>query len=255
MENEPIIEPTSASVAESYIDTALAAGRENLKKTRIIAASVTVCLVGYLSFVTATFHANLEPEGAATVATGLASERFDELEPTLATFIHEQVPQAIRRAPDEIIARMPEMRENLEKRVEEDLRAHSADSSKRLSAALDKFIEEHKDEITTFAKNAQDPDNAEKLGDALEKDFTEFLHNEDVGGSTIAEKLDNTLEALEQVDTRTARLAMNKKLSPSEHKARHAVALLMHRINSAQDDGSVEAIHGTVNGIATAFHP
>ncbi len=254
MENETIETP-EVNVAEGYIESALKSGQETLKKTRVMAAAASVFFVGYLGYVTATFHANLEPEGAATVATGLAAQRLDDMEPTLTSFIHEQIPQAIRHAPDEIIARMPEMRENLENKVEGDLRAHSVESSKKLSELMNRFITEHKDEISAFAKDAQDPANADKVGDALEKEFIEFLHNEQIAGSTIAEKLDNTLEALEQVDARTARLALNKKLTSGEQKARHAVALLMHRINSAPDDGTVAEAHNTVKGIAAAFHP
>ncbi|RYG26941.1 hypothetical protein EON82_01380 [bacterium] len=253
MENHEI-ETSSDAVAAQYIETALKQGQESLKKTRNVAAGVTVAIVGYLGFVTATFHSNLEPEGAATVATGLAVQRFDELEPTLSSFVHEQVPQAIRQVPDEVIARMPDMREQLEQRVEDDLRAHSEESGKRLSAMIGRFVEEHKDGISTFVKEAQDPAAADALGDALEKEFIAFLHEESIGGTTIAEKLDHTLDALEQVDARTAKLASNKGLTSGERKARHAVALLMHRIDGTPDDGTVSTTRETINGIATAFH-
>lgn len=254
MENEPIVTP-EANVADSYIENALKTGQETLQKTRVIAAAASVFVVGYLGYVTATFHSNLEPEGAATVATGLASQRLDDLEPTLSSYIREQVPQVIRHAPDEVIARMPEMREKLEQKVEDDLRAHSAEGSKKLAGLINHFVAEHKDEISSFAKDAQDPANAEKVGDALEKEFVAFLNEQEIAGSTIAEKLDNTLEALEQVDSRTARLAVNKGLTSGEKKARHAVALLMRRINTTPDDGTVAEAHSTVKGIAAAFHP
>jgi len=255
MENETTIETPEVNVAEGYIESALKASQDTLQKTRVIAAAASVFFVGYLGYVTATFHSNLEPEGAATVAAGLAAQRIDDLEPTLTAFIHEQIPQAIRQAPDTIIARLPEMRQQLEDKVEGDLRAHSEESSKKLADLMNRFVAEHKDEIGSFAKDAQDPANADKIGDALEKEFVAYLHTEQIAGSTIAEKLDNTLEALEQVDARTARLALNKKLTPGEQKARHAVALLMHRINSTPDDGTVAVAHSTVKGIAAAFHP
>jgi hypothetical protein len=254
MENKEI-ESSSETIAAQYVEAALIKGQETLKTTRIVAAGVTVALVGYLGFVTATFHSNLEPEGAATVATGLAAQRFDDLEPTLTSFVHEQVPQAIRQVPDEVIARMPDMREKLEQRVEDDLRAHSEESSKRLSAMIARFVQEHKDSVNAFVKDAQNPATAEQIGDALEKEFVAYLHEEQIGGSTIAEKLDNALEALEQVDVRTARLASNKHLTSGERKARHAVALLMHRIGGTEDDGTVSSTREAVHGLATAFHP
>lgn len=250
---EPTPEPKPA--AEQYIEASLTKNREILQKTRIIASATAIVLSSYLWYLTANFHANLVPEGAATVATGLAAERLDELEPTFASFIHEQVPQAIRRAPDEVIARMPEFRERLEERVESDLRAHSEEGAKRLSANLDQFFTEHKDEIGEFLKEGQKPESGEKLANALETSFMAFLNEQEINGSTISEKLDNTLSTLEQVETRTAHLARNRHLTASEKKARHAVAMLMQRIDAGKDDGSIAEAGETVKGIATSFHP
>ena len=229
------IPPTGGEgVAERYIDKELVESRASLKRTQIIAGILTVGIVGYLFFVTNKFHANLEPTGAAEVATGLAAQRVDDMTPQFASYIREEVPKMIRSAPDEVIKRLPEYRENLEKRVESDLRVRSEEATKRLNTELNDFLSAHKEQVATLIKNGNDPAAVESMGQGLEDEFRKFLKEQEVGGTSIQAKLDGTLNTLGLVEKRTARLAANQGLSPSEQKARHAVAMLMHRIDAAK---------------------
>lgn len=235
MSDHPL-EPTAKDVAERYVERELAGGRDSLKRTQILSSVLTTGICGFLLYLTAGYRSNLEPHAAAEIATGLASQRVDEIEPQFASYLREEAPKAIRHVPDELIKRMPEYRENLEKRVEDDLRAHSADASKRLSETLMAFLAEHKTQVGEMLLSADDPAAIEAMGKGLEARFRSFLREEPVGGSTIQAKLDETLSALKLVEKRTARLATNQGLTPSERKARRAVAMLMQRIDDAKAD-------------------
>jgi len=232
---EPIVNLSGEGIAERYVAQELVESRASLKRTQIIGVVMTVLVVGSMAFLTSGWRSNLEPNAAAEIATGLASQRVDDLTPQFADYVRTEVPKAIRSAPDELIKRLPEYRENLEQRVETDLRARSADATKRLHDELFTYLSAHKEAVGELLKNANDPAKADEIGKGLEDEFRKFLKEEKVGDDTIQAKLDNTLKALSQVEQRTAHLAANQGLTPSEQKARHAVAMLMKRIDFAKD--------------------
>lgn len=221
-------------IAERYVERELEASRAALVRTQIIGGALALFVLGYMGYLTTGFRNSLEPAGAAEIATGLASQRLDDVEPRFAEYIHEQVPMMIRKAPDEIIARMPEYRKSLEDRVEADLRAQAKAGADQLSQDLDTFLTAHKDEVAALIKDGQDPQATEAMGDQLEAQFRDFLHEVKIGGTSIDEKLAATLSTLRQVRARTERLAANKNLTPAEKSARKAIAALMHRIETAQ---------------------
>ena len=140
----------------------------------------------------------------------------------------------IRKAPDEVIARLPEYRKELETRVDKTVRDQAQQGATQLDKQLDEFLPTHKEEVGQLLLNGQDPAKVEQFGNELDKSFTDFMTTQKIGDTTIQEKLDSTLVALKQVSTRTAKLAGNKDLNPSERQARHAVAMLMRRIDAAQ---------------------
>lgn len=217
-------------VAQKYIEKELAESRKSLTRTRIVGGVFMIFTIGYMSYLTSGFRNSLEPVGAAQIATGLASQRLDDLEPKFADYLHEQVPQMIRKAPDEIISHMPEYRKHLEDRVESDFRAQAMRGSDELSKNLDSFLSLHKDEVAILIKDGQDPTATEQMGLQLEDQFKTFLHQTRVGDTTIEDKLGETLSALKDIQGRTAHLAKNKGLAPSEVSVRHAIAMLMRRI-------------------------
>lgn len=253
--NEPTPEVSPEITAEAYLVKELIESRASLARTRIVGGALAVLTMVYMGYLTSGFRSSLEPVGAAEIATGLATQRLDDLEPRFAEYIHEQVPLMIRKAPDEIIARMPDYRKGLEDRVEADLRTQAASGSEELSKNLDTFLAAHKDSVAVLIKDGQDPAAMELMGAQLEAEFRTFLHDVKIAGTSIDEKLSETLSTLRQVQTRTARLAANKGLTPSEKSARHAVAMLMHQIGQAKDNGVVASTQNAVINVGTAIQP
>ena len=242
-------------VAERFVDHELIESRTSLARTRIVSIAMCVFVIAYMSYLTAGFRASLEPNGAAEIATGLASQRVDDLEPQFADYIHEQVPMMIRKAPDELIARLPEYRKELEGRVDKTVRTQAQQGATQLDKQLDDFLTAHKDEVGQLLLNGQDPAKTEQFGNELDKNLTDFMTTQKIGDTTIQQKLDETLITLRQVAARTTKLAGNKDLTPSERQARHAVAMLMRRIEAAQAANplptlDVNAIKDKVNGAA-----
>ena len=155
--------------------------------------------------------------------------------PQFADYIREEVPKAIRCAPDELIKRLPEYRENLEKRVEADLRARSAEATKRLNDELNAFLTSTRTAVGELIKNGNDP--AAVGGDRqgaggrvpqVPQGAGRGGHADPGQAGRDAEGADARREA-----HRPARREQGPH--PSEQKARHAVAMLMHRIDAAKE--------------------
>ena len=235
--NDPIVEPLGPSgegVAERYVEHELTESRASLQRTQIIGGLLALFTIGYMAYLTSNFRASMEPKAAATIATGLATQRLDDLEPQFSEYIHDEVPKMIRKAPDEVIARMPDYRKELETRVETTLREQSQKGASQLDKQLDTFLAEHKEEVGQLLKDGQDPAAMEKFGTELETQFQSFLTDTKIGNETLQQKMDSALSTLKQVSDRTTKLAANKGLTPSEKNARKAVAMLMRRIDVAK---------------------
>lgn len=233
---EPVVVTSGEPVAENYVHTQLAKERKSLQTTRI-ATVVVVAAVGlYVGYLTQTFRANLEPRTAATITKGIVTERLNDVEPQVSSYIHDELPKFIRQAPDYAIAQLPKYRESIEDRVETDLRSYAKENSDKLTKELNTFLEAHKDQVEGMIQAGQDPKGANEMGDQIEEQFRTFLTEQPVAGDTLQARLDNTLDALNRVQTRTAYLAANKGLTPAEKKTRHAIALLMRKINAAPND-------------------
>ena len=235
--NDPINDPVRNSgegIAERYVDHELVTSRASLRRTQIIGGLLCLFTIGYMTYLTNGFRASLEPNGAAEIATGLATQRLDDMEPQFADYIHTEVPKMIQRAPDEVIKRLPEYRQELEKRVDTTIRTQAQQGATQLDKQLDDFLAQHKEQVGNLLKNGQDPANLESVGNDLETSFKGYLNDTKVGDETIQQKIDATLAALKQVSARTAKLAANQNLTPEEKKARHAVAMLMNQIGAAK---------------------
>ena len=90
---------------------------------------------------------------------------------------------------------------------------------------LDKLIDEHKAEIKTLLENASDRDTIRKTLPDFDKVINEALKN-NVEGQTLKEHIDEVAAALKEAEKRMDRLANGSDLTPEEHKARQALALL-----------------------------
>ncbi len=98
---------------------------------------------------------------------------------------------------------------------------------------MDAFLVASKDDINTLIKEGDNPAIAEELGKELEKQFLAYLQGNSIGGESIKQKIDNSLQALMHVWNKTAKLAANKGLNPTEKKARRAIAIMMTTIDRA----------------------
>ncbi|RYG41097.1 hypothetical protein EON79_21410 [bacterium] len=228
----PVPTPAAEHVAEDYIARELKEAKAGLQRIRIGTGIVVVGLALYLGYVTSTFRANLEPRAAAEITHGMLAQRLTEAEPQFATYLREEVPKFIRQAPDYAIDRLPEYRASMEDRVETDLRSYAKSTSDKLTKEMGEFLTLHKPQIEELLKEGQDPKVTDELGAALEAQFRTYLA-EQPAGDTLQARLDNTLGAMDRVEVRTSKLLANKGLTPAEQKARHAIAMLMRRIDTA----------------------
>jgi len=225
---------SSEGIAETYVETQLVRSRLHLKFTRIFVVVSVVGLGIYMVYLTSGFRENLHPETAAEITATLVGQRMDDAEPQFASFIREKVPDTIRRAPDYALERLPEFRENIEKRVEDDLRGNAQSTAVQLDKDLGEFLTMHKPEIEAMIQEPDKATAANAMGAALETRLRDFLAHQEIAGATIKSRVDNTLKALDEVEKRTSRLALNKGLTLTEKKTRHAVAILMRQIDSAK---------------------
>ena len=236
-------------VAEAYVEREIRLCRTRLMWMRIGVTLGVVVLGLYLGFITNGFRENLKPQSAAVITTSLMNQRMDEAEPQFAAFIREKVPEAIRRAPDYALERLPEFRASLEQRVEDDLRSHAKTTSDQLTKDLGDFLASHKNEVEAMLSEPNKPGVADTMGAALEDEFRTYLAEQPIAGETIKSRLDKTLKAMDDVEVHTTRLALNQGLTAEEQKTRRAIAILMRRIDLAQADSPAPMIDpGMVKG-------
>ncbi|CAN5494756.1 hypothetical protein BH11ARM2_BH11ARM2_22480 [soil metagenome] len=234
---EPVVVETAGEhLAENYVHNQLIHARRSLMITRFGTIALVLVTGLYLGYLTQGFRSNLEPTAAAEITRGLVMEKMNDAEPQFASYIREEVPKCIRQAPDYAKEQLPHYRENIEDRVESDLRSYAQTNSDKLSKQLSEFLTAHKDQVNNLIEKGQDAQGADEMGADLEKQFRTFLTEQPVAGDTLQARLDNTLDALNKVQARTAQLAANKGLTPDEQKTRRAIALLMRRISGATND-------------------
>lgn len=247
-------------VAEAYVVRELAQARAHLMRTRIVVIAGVAILGIYMMYLTNGFRENLEPKTAAVITTSLMNQRMDDAEPQFASFIREKVPETIRRAPDYALQRLPEYRVSIEERVEKDLRGHAETTSAQLSKELGTFLTTHRDQVEAMLTEPDKAAAAEEMGSALEAQFRTYLNEQPIAGDTIKSRLDKTLKAMDDIERRTSRLALNKGLSPTEQKTRRAIANLMRRIdtskgNSAHQILQPDAVKNAVKRMGEGFLP
>ena len=231
------MEPTplgGEGIAEAFVERELAKTKTRLMWTRVLVPVGVIATGVYLGLITNGFRENLQPKSAAVITTSLVNQRMDDAEPQFASFVLEKVPETIRRAPDYALQRLPEVRASLEQRVEDELRSHAKSTSDQLSKELTDFLNLHKTEVEAMLTEPNKAGTADAMGAALEEQFRTYLAEQPVGGETIQSRLDKTLKAMDDIEVHTSRLALNQGLTPAEQKSRHAIALLMRKIDRTQ---------------------
>lgn len=231
----PVSAPVTTNAgraAETFITQEVAEAKRSLMITRIASAGLALFVVIYLGVITSKFKDSMQPANAAEIAHGIIAERVEDNATQIAEDLKKRVPTLIEQSPDYAIKQMPEYREKLENQVIGDLTGYAAQNAPKLGEHLDDFLSSHKDEVKQMLDDGQNPAVTEKVGEQLEQEFLASLKDTDAGGGeTYREKLDKSLSALEEIKKKMDKLAANQNLTPSEKKARRAVAILASKIN------------------------
>lgn len=245
----PIVTTTTTTTPETedfagrYIHSELAAARKSLLMTQVLGSLMALGTMLYLGYIVTTLQKALEPDSAATIATGIISERVNTQAQSMADQAKQQVPKMISGLPDYALKKMPDYRESLEKQIDSDLNTHFEAASKTMDGHFDDFINANKTEIGALLKDGKDPQALHALGGALQTEFEKFLKDTPTSSNspeTAKDKIDQSLVALQQVEKQLARLAANKGLTPEEQKMRRAVAILSKNIHQGVADSGIK---------------
>ncbi len=216
----------SDQVTTLFLDEELARLRNSLRRTRAAGSIIVAVVLAYMSFVTVSFRNFLEPKSAAELTTTLITEQVQNRTDAVARQIKQRVPALIAGLPAFALRKIPEYREQLEERIETDIRMHCQSVTIRLTEKLDEFISTHEASIKTILAK---PDEL-TLDQALKEDFTrevsDFLSSFGDSDESIKEKLDNSYVMLQEISKQTSHLATNQNLSPEERKTRFAFAVI-----------------------------
>ena len=242
--------PETEDVAARYIHSELAAARKSLRLTQIGGTLLTLGTILYLGYITTTLQSAMQPDNAAQIATGVIADKVTTQAETMAEQAKQQVPKMISGLPDYALKQMPEYRGQLERQIDSDVNTNLEAASKQMDGHFDEFVGANKTEIAALLKDGNDKAATHQLAIALQGEFEKFLKEtptSDKSPETAQQKIDQTLVALQQVNTQLARLATNKGLSPEEQKMRRAVAILSRNIHQGVSDTGIKIAQNPVS--------
>jgi len=219
------------STAMDYIRSELGRLRKTLKRTQIASVLIVVIAGGYLIGITEHFANSLEPVEAAGIASSLIDQKVEEQTDQMSDYAKRQVPQLISQAPDYVLKHVPDYRKDIEHRINDQFTTFAASTNDKFGLAVDKFLDTNKDAVAALLQNGNDPVATKTLVNKLNELFHEHLKMALVGGESIQQKLDGSLDSLAKVDQRMKRLATGKNLTPSEQSARRAIAVMLKTID------------------------
>lgn len=226
----PDISTDDGQAAERYVTAELKKAKDGLLRTQVLSVASVVLVGGYLGYVTSRFRESLAPQEAATIAQGLINGKVDEGGAQLVEYVKKEVPAYIRQVPDYALKELPNYRTELEARVTTEVERYAKESSDRLGAALDEFLETNKESVGELIDKGSDPTATAEITRAMRKMFVEYVESTPAGGESLKAKLNAALVTLNKADAKMARLATAKNLTPSEVRAKRAVAILLRQI-------------------------
>ncbi len=235
-QSEPVKTPANEKVAQEFVASELAQARSSLKKTQIVGIVLLLFVCGYMSILTAKLKPFLTPEGAASTANDLIYAQVTERAPIIADDLKRRVPEMVARIPDVVIEKLPEWRMQLEDKVEDTLRNHLSDHAVQFGKRLDLFLADHQEQIGDLLKAANDKEKTQVLLTSIEQDMLSFLDEKFDEKESIKQKLDGALEKLTHMEQQMDRLANANDLTPQEKKTRHAIAIIVQKIDLARED-------------------
>jgi hypothetical protein len=230
MSQETTPSPAGQQAATDYLNEQLEAARSSLGRTKLVAVIVILLVVAYMTYVTRGILSHLEPQQAAQTAKGVIVTQLSEQGEALAGTLREKIPALLHELPDTVLARIPELREGVERRVLAQLRNHAMLTAANLEPEFEKFLVEHRDDIQAFLDATQNEDELrEDLSADLEQLLRNYLVSAKDGEESLLEKLEHSKVLLDGIATQTDRLAQATDLNEREKQTRKAIAVLLSK--------------------------
>lgn len=223
---------SAVTPAEEYLKAELAAAKAQLKNT-IVFGVIAIAAVGlYLGSITARFAFELAPENAVVTTAGIVSGQIDAHREAFIEDVSTRVPEMMQQLPDYAIAQLPTFRQEFENRFKEQVEGYCKASTEKLSANLDEYIAENKNDIKAVLAASKDPDAVKALGPSIREEVLAYIQEAPAqGGESIGDQIAESLKQLKSAEQRLDRLATAKNLTPAEKKTRRAIAIIAHTIN------------------------
>lgn len=234
--SEPVKTSANEKLAQEFVASELAQARSSLKKAQIVGIILLLFVSGYMSILTSKLKPFLTPEGAASTANDVIYAQVTERAPLIAEDLKKRVPEMVARIPDVVIEKLPEWRIQIEDKAEETLRSHLSEHAVQFGKRLDVFLADHQEQIGDLLKTANDKQKTQVLLTSIEQDILSFLDEKFDEKESIKEKLDGALAKLTHMEQQMDRLANANDLTPQEKKTRHAIAIIVQKIDLARED-------------------
>ncbi|MCX7914712.1 MAG: hypothetical protein N3A53_00200 [Verrucomicrobiae bacterium] len=228
MNNQPIPNLPPNPEATEFVQQELADARAGLRRAKTFAAISIGITAGYLGFITHVLATRLlAPEAAAQFATDNVRVWLHTHGQEWSQQLVEQIPAWIAQAPDELLARLPRMRCELEQRVVAQVTCQARALAPMLLSSLDEFLAENEQVIREFLNQAGDEETVRLLGDELEQRFWAALQTPGSDGQSAADRLRSGVAALQLTRQQVHRLAYAADLSPEERQLRRVIGLVL----------------------------
>ena len=249
IEQPSIVTPAAGLEAEQYVDKELVRTRKALRLTQILGVLYVIVTIVSVGSITVGFARSLEPDEAANIAKGLVAEHVNDQVPAFKQYIKENVPILIARVPAYVKKELPIYRVNLETQLESNLDHYSEQTSQQLQDRFDTFLTANQGGVKSLMANSQDPQALSTLDNNLKLMFADYIDNTQVNGVTLRSEIDQSLEALGEIDIKMKKLAGNKGLTDDEKKTRRAIAILLKSVdtssNIAEARTAVDSVRST----------
>ena len=250
--NPDIRTSADEAIAEEFIGSELRSAKTSLRITQV-ASILGVAIIGiYMVVVTKRFESALEPQEAATIVQGMVQQRVTDFEPEFASYLKREVPAYISRVPDYALQKLPSYRAQLEDEVEASIRNYAQKTSADLGTHLDEYLVAHKDQVKDLILIGQDRTASQVLGADMKEMFLAYLDESQLDGESLRDKLGHSLLLLGKTEERMRRIKRGIDLTPSEKKARHAIAILLHQIETARENSDPIVLPEIDKGVITA---
>lgn len=218
----------NGQAAVNYVNQQLDQARASLGRTKLVAVVCILAVLAYMAFVTKGILGHLEPTQAAETAKGVIQAQISERGDLITAELKEKIPAVMHDLPDNVLKRMPAIREGLENRIVGQLKNYATLTSKTMEPQFDEFLKNHHKDIQDFLEASQ---NAEELKADLSPDMDQwlnkFLAENNDGTESLKEKLDQSRDLLNRIAEHTDRLANATDLNDREKQTRKAIAVLL----------------------------